>query len=529
MDKNHLRGILFRHLDGLVTLPAIAVLSESKILEYIDSKKKISLKDLSAHFQANEGYLNVAFRTLASQGFLDYQTSDEVYIQTKNPFKILLKYAKSLEPIFETLIKTRKYHPRNFEKEAFLLIQPFLRKIIDDTLLEKANSEEEEVIRTQIKYYAEGCLIGPTIVRLGMSGMFHKYFMESSFKAEEFHKDAESFSQLLDFFVYLNWFQKKNESYQFTDTGLFFAKRASAYGVTVSYLPLLTQMNSLLFQQPFSLRKDSKGEMESHVDREMNVWGSGGAHLTYFKVLDEIIIEIFNRPLEQQPKGILDMGCGNGALLHHLYNTIENRTLRGQHLDSHPLFLVGADYNQAALRISRQHLIDNDIWAKIIWGDIGNPKQLAQDLEENYSIQLNDLLNMRTFLDHNRIWETPLKIEDLPKSHSTGAFAYRGKRLDNELVEQSLVEHLEKWKPHVNQFGLILIELHTVHPDITAANIGQTAATAYDATHGFSDQYILEMDVFTSCAKRAGLEIDKDFFRKFPNNELANISIQLLK
>jgi 2-polyprenyl-3-methyl-5-hydroxy-6-metoxy-1,4-benzoquinol methylase len=41
--------------------------------------------------------------------------------------------------------------------------------------------------------------------------------------------------------------------------------------------------------------------------------GSGGAHETHFKVVDEIIIKLFNLPIEDQPKGILDMGCGNGA------------------------------------------------------------------------------------------------------------------------------------------------------------------------------------------------------------------------
>ena len=51
----------------------------------------------------------------------------------------------------------------------------------------------------------------------------------------------------------------------------------------------------------------------------MNVWGSGGAHKLYFKKIDEIIIEIFNYPIEQQPKGIADMGCGDGMFLTHLY------------------------------------------------------------------------------------------------------------------------------------------------------------------------------------------------------------------
>ena len=72
----------------------------------------------------------------------------------------------------------------------------------------------------------------------------------------------------------------------------------------------------------------------------MNVWGSGGAHATYFKAVDELIIDIFNQPLEEQPKGILDMGCGNGALLEHLFYTIENRTLRGKYLERIRCFLL---------------------------------------------------------------------------------------------------------------------------------------------------------------------------------------------
>jgi trans-aconitate methyltransferase len=33
---------------------------------------------------------------------------------------------------------------------------------------------------------------------------------------------------------------------------------------------------------------------------------------TYFKVIDKVVIDLFNRPIDEQPKGILDMGCGFG-------------------------------------------------------------------------------------------------------------------------------------------------------------------------------------------------------------------------
>ncbi|MFA7688099.1 MAG: class I SAM-dependent methyltransferase, partial [Moheibacter sp.] len=334
---------------------------------------------------------------------------------------------------------------------------------------------------------------------------------------------------LLEALAELGWFSRKGRNFQFTETGLFFARRASAYGVTVSYLPMFAKMENLLFGRANEIREVEMGEEEIHVNREMNVWGSGGAHSTYFKVLDEFIIEIFNRPLEDQPKGILDMGCGNGTLLQHLYDVIDRQTLRGKHLDEHPLFLVGADYNKAALKVTRANLIKSDIWAKVIWGDIGNPKLLSDDLKSDYDIHLGDLLNIRTFLDHNRIWED---VSDLGKnriSSSTGAFAFRGKRLSNSEVEENLLQHLKKWTPYVEKFGLLVIELHTLPPQLTAENLGKTAATAYDATHGFSDQYIVEVDVFHRICKEAGLNPDGNLFKKFPDSELATVSINLLK
>ncbi len=223
------------------------------------------------------------------------------------------------------------------------------------------------------------------------------------------------------------------------------------------------------------------------------------------------------------------MGCGNGAFLQHIFEVIDRQTLRGKMLDDYPLFLVGADYNQAALKVSRANLIKADIWAKVIWGDIGRPDLLANDLLENYSIDLKELLNVRTFLDHNRIWETPKETTLHRESKSTGAFAHRGIRINNNQVEDNLLEHFEKWSPYVSKFGLLMIELHTIAPELTAKNLGKTAATAYDATHGFSDQFIVEIDVLHKVCAEAGLFPDEQYFRKFPDGDIATVSINLLK
>jgi SAM-dependent methyltransferase len=241
------------------------------------------------------------------------------------------------------------------------------------------------------------------------------------------------------------------------------------------------------FGDPEILRTRDQLETEIHVDRATNVWGSGGAHAVYFNAIDKIIVKLFNQPIDKQPKGILDMGCGNGAFLQHIFDVIDQQTARGKLLDEYPLFIVGADYNQIALKLAKENLINADIWAKVIFGDVGKPDVLAEKLIKDYDIDLIDLLNVRTFLDHNRPWMPPKTRNPSRASQSTGAFVYRGKRINNNLIEDSLVEHFLDWAPYIKKFGLLMMELHTLPPLVTAAHIGKTPATAYDGTHSFAN------------------------------------------
>ncbi|WP_106794395.1 class I SAM-dependent methyltransferase [Aquimarina sp. Aq78] len=526
-EKQLYREELFCHLDGIAVAPVAYSLYKNNITDYLISNKEISVSQIAASHKTNEGYLNIALRILSAQGWLDYEANkDDVIIKTNALSKLAFDHFYLYEEVVNLLEYSGKFHPRKFELEPFHKLEQLFKKYQNrfDLTFEKDSTITQ--IQDQVLKHIEGILVGPTTVHLGMGGMFHKYFMEASFSADEYHKFPESFDTILTFLSHLGWFSKSNSNYTFTNKGLFFAKRASAYGVTVSYIPMFRQMDALLFGDP-NVLWPLQADTEIHVDREMNVWGSGGAHTTYFKKIDEIIISLFNKPLDEQPKGILDMGCGNGAFLIHLFEVIESKTLRGKHLDDYPLFLVGADYNKTALKVTRANLIQADIWAKVTWGDISDPDLLEKDLKENYTIALKDLLSVRTFLDHNRIWNKPTSQLDTP-SQSTGAFAYRGKRLLNSDVERNLKDHFKKWAPHIEKFGLIVIELHTISPELTAKNLGKTAATAYDATHGFSDQYILEIDSFLKVIKEVGLQSDDKYFSKFPNSDLATVSINYI-
>ncbi|MEO9872639.1 class I SAM-dependent methyltransferase [Ekhidna sp.] len=523
------RSELFRHLDGIAIAPVAYELHQKGVLDYLLNEKAIDLNSTADYFAANDGYLNVGLRLLASQGWLDYGVENgnkKITVTENSKSKAAFSNALHYKEVVELIKFSGQFHRRKFEKEPFEMWNRIAKKFMNGYLISPKDTLESEIQR-QILKHIEGVLVGPSAVQLGMGGMFHKYFMETSFGPGEYHEDPESFESILDFFTYLGWFEKRNDTYKFTEKGLFFAKRSSAYGVTVSYMPTFRNLDELIFGNP-EILKVNEGEREKGVDREMNVWGSGGAHVAYFEKVDSIIIDLFNRPITQQPKGILDMGCGNGAFLIHVFDVVFHKTKRGKMLEEYPLFLVGADYNEAALKVTRENLISADVWAKVIWGDIGNPQRLAEDLEENYEIKLVDLLNVRTFLDHNRMWENTDEVLDAT-SISSGAFTSGGRLLNNNDVEANLKSHLKKWKPYIQKFGLIAIELHGLDPKLTSDNLGKTASTAYEATHGFSDQYILEIDSFDKVVAESGLINDSKHRAKFPNSELATVSINYFK
>ncbi len=531
LEKKKFRADIFRHLDGIVICPLADSLLKQGVCAQILEHKKTSLSELTAAFKANKGYLNVALRALSSQGWLDYKiTEEDVLISANDSTALAFKYFHLYDDVVNLMKLSEQYHPRKFQEVPFKKMQAIIQQFKDGYGIKSDIEPQEKAIVSQISKHIEGVLVGPTTVILGMGGMFQQYFMSTKFKAEEYHSDPDNFNKLLSFLAFLGWFTKTDDTFEFTNKGVFFAKRASAYGVTVSYIPMLRHADHLMFGNLENRNLHDKFSAEMHVDRKMNVWGSGGAHGAYFSHIDELVIKLFNRPIEEQPKGILDMGCGNGAFLIHLFDIIEKKTLRGQMLEEHPLMLIGADYNKEALQKSRENLIKADVWAKLIWGDIGDPDLLANDLKATYDVNLVDLLNVRTFLDHNRIWEERNGAEKQIafSNKSTGAFASKGKYLSGNEVANNLFQHFKKWKPYIEKFGLIFIELHTINPSLTSKNIGLTAATAYDVTHGFSDQYILEIDVLHEVLERLGLYNDTAFFRKFPNRETATVSLNYI-
>ena len=318
-----------------------------------------------------------------------------------------------------------------------------------------------------------------------------------------------------------------------TEKGQYLLSKAYAYGVTESYMKTFIYLEDLCLNKIKGIaHKKDQNNNEYHVNRSLNVWGSGHSHATYFKYIDNYVIDIFNEPIEKQPIGVADMGCGDGALLYHLNELIKNKTLRGSHLDTHPLHLIEADFNQAALDETIKMFSNKPNQPMTVLADISKPDEYAQKVKTVYSLDISDFLNVRSFLDHNRRYSTKSASTELDNytfaSKTNNAFCWKGIKINSQEIQNNLVRHFKKWEKYISKYGLLALELHSIKIEDVFKNIGKAPMTAYIATHGLSDQFIIEYDVYTECISKAGLSINKNYEKTFPNSDIEMISINLI-
>ena len=510
---------LFMHMDGITIIPTISALDKLGVLDYISKKKSFYLNDIINNYKLSKGYLNIAMRNLLSIGILEINNnerfSDEKkYYVNYNELKSINKIINNYDFIklieihikFKDLITNKTY----LEKEEIDMIY----NIVKDLERIKGDKAIKADFEYKAYYYIEGILLGPILSNLGFLNITFKEITNI-----EMYKLVNHIFKLSGLI---------NDKLDLTKRGFFFHSRLSSYGVTTSYLPLFNKLARLISQKNNLIwERDNEG-YELHVNRAMNVWGSGGSHKFYFKKIDNIIINIFNsKNIESQPRGIIDIGCGDGTFLKHCHDIIINQTLRGKNIKEYPLKLIGVDLNKAARIATRKTLNKSHIDNIVINGNISDPDTLNKTLVKSYNEKLNNFISTRTFLDHNRTYIQPNEIRN-NKIKTTGAFAFKGKMITSSNIINNLIEHFMNWKKHINKHGLIILELHTIYPNLIKNNIGRTLACAYDTTHGFSDQYLIEYESFIKCANHAGMDLEEKSIL-FPNDTIPTISINYFK
>jgi len=151
-------------------------------------------------------------------------------------------------------------------------------------------------------------------------------------------------------------------------------QRVYSYYVPTSYAPLLGHFHHVLFDNAsWGFNGDVEDEDdEIHVHRTLNVVGSGAQHGTLFKDLLQHVHQVFaDDKFDEQPQFVIDTGCGDGHLLQCIYEHVKNHTPRGKVLDSHPLTMVGVDFNEKARIATACNLDAHAVPHRVVSGDIG--------------------------------------------------------------------------------------------------------------------------------------------------------------
>ena len=510
---------IFIHLDGIAMAPIYELLSSRSKTDLAfnlqDEKFYVRHKDEQQNSSINEAYCSILSKILQAQNILE---TTPIKTNSKKYYN-LTDYGKQ---VFSDKCSYSGF--RNYYKSSIELIQNQIplndghfSNAFHNAYLVYLNSTEKNGDESLISKHIEGAIIAPILI-------YYKY------SAPEKLPDLKNIKgEIGDFLKKIDFINKNS----LTQKGEYLLSKSYAYGVTDSYMKTFIHIEDLCLNKIRGVaQKIDKDNNEYHVNRPLNVWGSGHSHSTYFKHIDSYVIDIFNKPIDKQPKGIADMGCGDGAFLYHLNKLVKKNTLRGRYLESHPLLLIGADFNQAALDETHKMFLNNKNQPMTVLADISKPDEYAQKVLSKYSLNIKDFLNVRSFLDHNRRFDLNSQNPSLKKydfkNKTTNVFSWRGVKINNQDIQVNLVEHLKKWKKYISKYGLLVLELHSIDIKNIYNNIGKAPMTAYIATHGFSDQFIIEYEVYKECIEKAGLSINKDYEKTFPNTDIKMISINLI-
>jgi SAM-dependent methyltransferase len=497
---------LFLHHDGIVLGATLAALKEQGLLDRLWRAGRICMGDVLSEFPGNDGYLHVALRSLALQGWLQRSVQPatgsvefEVTAAGEIAGEVFSTYAEIGNFIFSRAPSDEYFlggHNEKYSELAARCVRGWDLPSAGVDLLRKSSFE-------LIRQHLDGLMVGPLMIALKRHGL-----LEAECFPEEFPVGRENLQVGLELLRYMQWVERRDSRWYFTQLGREACKFSLHYGLTLSYSPLFRKLPELLFRRCTNVTLPELGHEETHVDRTLNVLASGTAHRRYFEESDAIIAQIFDRePVHEQPAFVADMGCGDGTWLQRIFELVRDRTLRGKHLAEYPLLMVGADFNAKALEVAQLRLEAAGVPHLTLFGDVTDPDQFADSLHR-HGLRSQDGLHIRAFIDHNRQY-TPPRDQARARARqslSSGAYANPdGTAIPNQMLEQNLVEHFCKWLPHVHKHGLILIEAHNVEPAIAAQHRGKCHAGAFDTYHGYSNQYPVDFEAFMTCAEEAGL------------------------
>lgn len=482
---------------GYVFIPIVHTLKSTPFPTILKTQNNIDINKLEQQLSANSGNFHAALKTLESLGWISI-TNNHIQLIQRDRFLFFIDKVDDalIQPYHSNILSS----PLN--NEHISLLKAWVENIRRN---KKATDDpiEQDLL--------DGPMIAPLLIVLKKN--IGDLAITSTVLAETL--SGELLAAVNELFSLKGWV----EHGELNATGQFILERAYNLGMTISYRPMLLQMHELLFGHPETIFAHDENSHESHIDRTLNVIASGFQHEKYFSSVDRILSQLFDdNDLDNQPKYIADMGCGDGAFLHRVYTFVAANTLRGKNLATHPLLLIGADLNQKALRQTEVTL--KDIPHLTLEGDVAKPDCLLKSLEANGITDPQNILHIRSFLDH----EIPYQGVDNPQAADKRvttsprfiSVTDKGGLQNPQHIIQRYVEHFSRWAQASSQHGILILEVHTLPARVVQRYFSSNESFHFDAIHSFSRQNLLDAATFAQVAAEAGLFCDSEFHHRFP-------------
>ena len=487
-----------------------------KVLAAMVKRPGATLDELCASVGANSGHLAIMLRTLSTVGWVAisfgrYSTTEAV---------VAVSACGTLATLCADVYgEEEKVSEAALSAEAWGRHLPRLAKHLASIQtgweLPAAAADME-----MLPLMLAGAVIAPLLLELRMiSSSYtakadageHEHASSNVSLASAADRDAAAVGRFFDF---QQWgtYDSAAKALTLKESGLFIIERCPAFGVCLSYRPMLNQLAEATFGTTASVFT-YEGEHEGWVDRKLNVIGSGFMHNRYFADMMKVHVNaIFDDPdLARQPKVVADMGCGDGTLLKTLYLHVAKHTLRGKHLEQYPLTMCGVDFNKASEEETSKTLDLAGVPHGTMFGDIGDPIPMQAHLEKQFGVTRDEVLHVRSFLDHDRPFIAPTKPADalVEAAFNDSDAAYvdnkTGDLVTPSLAFRSLVEHFERWAACLGPHGLLVLEVSNLDTVTTRKYMREATSMHFDCVQMHSGQILMPPTHFSLGAATAGL------------------------
>lgn len=468
------RARMSAHLAGLALVPTVAVLAELGAVRVLRQAGDVSADSVASRVAADPAWLGVALRLLAGCGWLDeHQATDR-----HGSFFRLTPAGREACDVA----------PQWFRGAAALLAA------VADLPMAFSDDRGDEMIAAMRELAGLGAAIegrhGVDGARL-VAGPVHSLGVVAAMVTLARAGIIDLLDQgplrllaiddllqvLLDRLVAEQWLAPGGGTLQLTPAG------RTAVGMAPPCLELWAHV-------PLLLSPGAAGGAAGAPEESLHVAGRGGAFRTWPDPLDEVLLDLFNRPVPQQPRGICDVSCGSGELLEHAYRLIRDRTARGRVLKEHPLLVLGADESRLARETAGRVLRAAGVPRHhVAAASAGDPASIAEEAAR-HSIALRDLVPLHVFAG--------IAAGDAP----------------GEAPREAIARRLTRWLPYVSRFGMVVVERHPRSPG--DAGPDTTGATAYDAVLGYAGHARCDAGLLVDAARSAGLDRHPRFRAQFP-------------